>query len=91
MQYGSSICVSGNSIFVVYTAAFRNSEFATTLFQVYFGYIPPGQGYIPNAYQYTLQQFQLPPKLTFYSIYRFYSSFILLQYIVTSPRGLLVT
>jgi hypothetical protein len=28
-----------------------NSEFATTLFQVYFGHVlPPGQGYIPNAY-----------------------------------------
>jgi hypothetical protein len=29
-----------------------------------------------GAYQYTLQQFQFPPKLTFYCIYRFYSLFI---------------
>jgi hypothetical protein len=30
-----------------------------------------------GAYQYTLQQFQFPPKLAFYSIYRLYSLFIL--------------
>jgi hypothetical protein len=64
-------------IFVEYTAVFRKSEFATTLFQVYFGYIlPPGQGYVPNAYQYTLHEFQFPPNRTFFSIHRFYSSFI---------------
>jgi hypothetical protein len=47
------------------TAVFRNSEFATTLFQV-LRCIPIN----------TLQQFQFPPKLKFYSIYRFYSLFL---------------
>jgi hypothetical protein len=58
------------------TAVFRNSECATTLFQVL--------RCIPI---YTLQQFQFPPKLTFYSIiYRFYSLFIpLLLFPVHTP------
>jgi hypothetical protein len=65
MYYKPGICVSGNSIFVVFvvyfkyiiTAVFRNSEFATTLFQAHSRCIQI----------YTMQQFQFPPKLTFYS------------------------
>jgi hypothetical protein len=64
-MYKPGICVSGISIFVVFVvyfeyiicAVFRNSEFETTLFQVHSRCIPI----------YTLQQFQFPMKLTFYS------------------------
>jgi hypothetical protein len=43
-----------------------------------------------GAYQYTLKQFQFPPKLTFYSIHRFYCSFVPLSLFPVDVRTYLI-